>query len=939
MRVRGFFFVIVSSISWSAHAAETLSLDGEWRFKLDPDGIGIAQKWYEQDLPDRIELPGTTDLAGKGYRLRTESMDYGVPILDSDWPGRSPAERIDESGHLVREWFYIGKAWYQRVLNIPTSWSGKHIRLRLERVIWGTTVWLDNRPVGSCDSLVTEHQFDLGFVSPGTHSLTICVDNDLQHNIGIIGHAYGPETQSRWNGIVGDIELVATDPLFIDGLKVYPAPDCRSVLVDVSLRNLTARRSQARLELSVRSEDGRTRMGSETAWLWVEPGLQDIERVISIERDVQRWDEFNPVLYVVTVEVKTGRLHDSKTDRFGFRHLERDGRHLRLNDRRIFLRGVLDCCVYPKTGHPPMSVDEWLGVLGTIKEYGFNHVRFHTWCPPRAAFEAADRLGLYLAPETPFWVDDWVCNTSSKPKLIGQDREVLEYVRREIRRISDCYGNHPSFAFFCLGNEFGMSSDWELIDELLVEAKHYDSRRLYTATTARRRVPHDDYWVTHRVPGPDGGSLRTRGVGPAHTDWDFSAAVAAVDLPLVAHETGQRPVFPDYEKLLPKFTGPLKPYNLERLQRELVRAGLADQVGDFERASGWFQYLQYKAEHEGFLRTPHLAGYQLLMLNDFTGQSEALVGILDPFWEPKGVISAALVRQWNAPTVLLARLPRYTWTETENFHCRAEVAHYGPRAIRNGVVRWSLVDAFGSSIARGAFSGVFIPRGGVTHLGEINVALDGVDAPAVLTLRLELADTAANEWRVWVYSPAGRERIPADVLVTDDLGRALEALRQGGRVLLLAHGVKSKYAARTGFLSVYWSAGWWGNEFSALGILCDPRHPAWAGFPNSGHSDWQWFELTQNATTFHLPDAPPGFRPLVQPVTDFHYNRLLAQVFEARVGRGRLLVCGYDLTANLATRHAARQFRRSLLSYVSSEAFRPRHELKPAYLRMLFGME
>ena len=102
--------------------------------------------------------------------------------------------------------------------------------------------------------------------------------------------------------------------------------------------------------------------------------------------------------------------------------------------------------------------------------------------------------------------------------------------------------------------------------------------------------------------------------------------------------------------------------NLERYRRALVANGLGGQMKDFVRASARFQLTQYKAEHEAMLRTRGYAGYQLLMLNDFTGQSEALVGILDPFWETKGVVSAAEVRAWNAPTVVLARFAKFVWT-------------------------------------------------------------------------------------------------------------------------------------------------------------------------------------------------------------------------------------------------------------------------------------
>ena len=174
-------------------------------------------------------------------------------------------------------------------------------------------------------------------------------------------------------------------------------------------------------------------------------------------------------------------------------------------------------------------------------------------------------------------------------------------------------------------------------------------------------------------------------------------------------------------------------------------------------------------------------------------------------------------------------------------------------------------------------------------------------------------------------------------MVTSDFSQAMKGLEDGRRVLFMAHGVKTAYAKQTGFESVYWSAGWFkGDKFASLGIICDPGHPALADFPNEGHSDWQWWGLTRNATTFLLDGAPKGFRPIVQLVPDFHFNKLLGHVFQCRIGQGRLLVCGYDISSNLEKRHAARQLRQSLLNYIQTNAFSPQYELSLEFLKQLF---
>jgi hypothetical protein len=936
-RVLSIWLLGALSIAIPALGKDTLSLAGTWRLRLDPADQGVTANWPAAPLVgnDRITLPDTTDRAGFGFALDTNTMLHAGPFpVTTRFPGVKEPVRADEHGYLVRRHLFVGPVWYEREIDLPEAWAGRPMALRLERAIWSTDLWVDGRRGSSCDSLVAEHRHELGLLTPGRHRLTVRVDNRMIYNLSTVTHAYGPETQSRWNGLVGSLTFEAAHALSLRSVAVFPAADRRSVRVVMQMANAEVKPASAPLRLRLRAEQGEALLAEAAGEFLCPPGLSTSEVVVRLAEPALAWDEFHPVRYHVRVRLDGSKgSRDEGSATFGFRHIERVGKEIRLNGRRLFLRGTLDCAVYPKTGHPPMTVSEWERVLGVVKEHGFNHVRFHTWCPPEAAFEAADRLGVYLQPEGPAWVDDWGTATVTKPLGIGRDPQVTAFLRAELRRMSEAYGNHPSFLLCAIGNEFGMQqTDWSLVNSLVEEIKTLDPRRLYTGCGARKHLAADDYWFTH-----DSGA-GTRGVGPAHTDWDFARAAEASPVPVIAHETGQRPVFPDYDTLLPKFTGPLLPLNLERYRRALLANGLGGQVQDFVRASARFQFTQYKAEHEAMLRTRGSAGYQLLMLNDFTGQSEALVGLLDPFWETKGVVRAAEVRAWNAPTVVLARFAKFVWTTGETFDARLEVAHFGVGDLPGGPVRWSLMSRSGEEVARGEHEAKPVAAGGVSELGAIRLPLDRMPAPAALTLSVRFAGVE-NRWNLWAYPGSADDPDPAGVLVTRSLdATAIQALQSGGKVLLLAHGLKNAHAARTGFESVYWSAGWWGNKYSSLGILCQPSHPALAAFPNDGCSDWQWRDLCAGATTFDLEGAPAGFRPIVQPVPDFHYNGLLAHVFEAKVARGSLLVCGYDLATNLSGRPAARQFRRSLFRYAGSEAFRPAADLPISWLETRCGL-
>jgi beta-galactosidase/beta-glucuronidase len=389
---KALFISILALASTHAFAQPTdnLNLAGQWRFALDPESQGEAEHWFSRDLDDTIPLPGTTDLAGKGYPLRRDTMDYGVPILESDWPSKPAPARADEAGHLVRDFYYVGKTWYQRTIDVPSEWQSKHLRLYLERVLWRSDVWVDDRYIGNADSLATPHCYDLGKLEPGTHRLTVRVDNALQCNIGIATHTVGPETQSQWNGIVGAIRLSAEDPIFIAALRTFPSPDRRSVRVEADLRNTTGAPWKGPIELRIEEVEAKI-CGKQTQNIECIGDTQTVSLTVPLDEPAKPWDEFSTPRYRIVSILGNSQ----KASLFGFRQIERNGRRILINGRPVYLRGTLDCCVYPKTGHPPVTVDEWLRVLGTVKAYGFNHVRFHTWCPPEAAFEAADRLGIY----------------------------------------------------------------------------------------------------------------------------------------------------------------------------------------------------------------------------------------------------------------------------------------------------------------------------------------------------------------------------------------------------------------------------------------------------------------------------------------------------------------------------------------------------------------
>ena len=903
-----------------AWGADSVSLAGTWSFRLDPQRVGEIENWQAARLPGAIRLPGSTDESGFGEQ--TSGSDFGM---------------------LTRVRRYIGAAWYQREIDIPESWRNRAVDLIIERVMWKDTVWLDGKPAGSSDSLGTPHVHSLGSPAPGKHRLTIRVDNSMIHPIGDKGHTYTEHTQTIWNGIVGELRLRSRPKLQLGLVRVFPAADSRRVEIEVGLLNRTGRPARGRLRFGVRERgSGSSREFASSASSFAMRGQESVERrTLVLGGAPKLWDEFEPHLYSLDVTLESERARDTGEIIFGFRAAGRDVHHITINGRPVFLRGNLDCVHFPLTGYPPTDIESWRRIFRIYKEHGMNHVRFHSWCPPEAAFAAADELGLYLQVEV-LWIDTWMGrdnpaqpdrNTPGRPQGVGKgDRTIDDYVRAEMRRILDTYGNHPSFLLFCIGNELG-SSDFDVMGQWIREEKERDPRHLYAASTARRITPFDDYSATHAIPGIG----RTRGRIEPRTDWDYEETYGKAGVPIIAHEIGQWPVYPEWSEIA-KYTGVVRARNLEQFRKQAIANGIGLMDRQLREASGATSLLLYKYEIESFLRTPDCAGVQLLSMQDYSGQGEALVGWLDAFYHSKEIVTPASFRRHFAATVPLLRVPKFVWTNEEQLAATAEVAHYGPKTLANMDPLWVLRDSTGAVIEQGLFPRVTLPVGHVTPLGSVAVGLSRFTEATQLKFELHIEGTEfANGWDLWVFPAKVESGGASDVLVTADPAAALTALGRGGKVLLIANHLGGKgNTTLAAWMPLYWSASFFPNQNrSTLGALVRKDHPALGGFPTEDHLDWQWHSLSEGARAFVLDKLPAEYQPIVQPVSDFHFNHKLGSLFELRTrAGGRLLVCGYGIAERVAGPEAA-ALRRSLLAYIQSPRFAPSQEVTEDDLREL----
>lgn len=891
--------------------ADTLSLAGSWEVSLhEPETADAA--WRS------IALPGTLDDAQIGEPLALQP-ELNMRVLTA----------------LQRRHSYVGPAWYRREVTIPAAWAGRSIVLELERVLWESRAFVDGREVSRADSLTTPHRHDLGAaLTPGRHVLMLRIDNreiyrDVSHHIRRykpaefepVAHAYTNHTQVMWNGALGFMRLRAAPPVAIERLAVFPrlAPS-PALGLDFTFTGADAGASDATgtLTLTLRRR-GETEVIAESRQPFaVAPGerVKHLDWTLPPNTEIVAWDEFSPALYRIEASFDGSRGVAASAE-FGFRELAARDAEFRLNGRRLFLRGNLDGAAFPLTGYPPTAVADWRKLLGTAREWGLNHLRFHSWCPPKAAFIAADELGFYLQVELPHWFEN----------LAGHDAASWAFLEAEADRMLAEYGNHPSFALLSLGNE--LQGDYDRLNALVCRLRDRDPRRLYTTTTftfqkgfGRTPQPADDFFITQYT---QDGWVRGQGVfneqSPAF-DADYRAAAANIALPLVTHEIGQYAVFPDLREI-PRYTGNLVPLNFIAVRDDLAKKGLLDLAPQFTAASGRFAALLYKEEIERALRTPQLDGFQLLQLQDFPGQGTALVGLLNAFWESKGVVTPADFRQACAPFVPLARFPKAVYERGETFRATVEVANF-LREIPAAEFTWTMRDERERVIGEGAFEPTPLPIGNGHEIGAIAVPIPPEGRAAKWRLEVAVRGTEyRNSWSIWVY-PRDVMDAPAGVRLVNTLAEAQRALAAGERVLFAPPTAEIK-GIEGKFVPVFWSPVHFPKQPGTMGVLCDPAHPALRDFPTDVHSDWQWWDPARRSRSVVLDGL--AATPIVRVIDNFNRNHSLANVFEARVGAGRLIFCAIDITTDLATRPAARQLRASLLRYMASPDFAPKDSL------------
>ena len=954
--------------------------------------ILLNGKWHvvlEDGTTGQMDLPGTLDENGIGHR------DVGANQWHPDAVLGNAAGEIDKDAPIAtrftRRHTYEGEARISRKITVPDYGTDRLFvlaeRARALRLLVDGEVCAVFRQ----GTLSTPYIFELTGTAPGEHEFTFLSDNSypgMPKAAICNSSAATDETQTNWNGILGECSMYTRPQNFIDSLRVYPravkkeeknkaggyvldvcvelAPGAKKVYKDAKIilqsEALAAGEledTQTLTEIISYSGEGLAEAGTDkeenpkTMEIWF--------RDLPLRENVKLWDEDEGNLYEMAVTLDNGMSAEDKggstaecRTRFGIRSFGDNGSgRLALNGRAIFLRGEANCAEYPETGHPPMTIPEWKEMLLKYRSYGINFVRFHSHCEPEAAFAAADELGMLLQPELSHW----------DPKDAFGTEESYRYYRAELVDLLKTYANHPSFVILTLGNELQAQDEGrERMRELVRTAKRMDPTRLYANGSnafygEEGCDPESDFYTSQSckdvvIRGTFSGMRGYLNENYPSADRTYDEAMAEIrkeyQKPVFSFEVGQFEVLPDFEEL-ESFHGISDPVNLKLIKKRVEERGLLPTWEKYVEATGELSRLAYREEIEAAMRTRELSGISLLGLQDFPGQGTALVGMMNSHLEPKPYDFARpeRFREFFQECRILVKLPHYTYEAGERLIAEVEAANFGKRNIE-GVFCWTLagkksvsengncepaeIKSKNTVIATGEDTEITICRpGSYTEVGSLDIPLDFVEKNTALTLKVRIGDSI-SAYPIWVYRKT-TPVCPENVYETRAFDvKTREILQNGGRVYLSPDADKESLpnSIKTQFTTDFWSVGTFADQEGGMGQLIDTEHPIFKEFPTDFHTDWQWWIMATKRAVI----LPHPMKTIITEMDSYAFLRPMAQMIEFRCLKGKVLLSTMEL-------HKSQQYpevralQASIYTYLSGENFEPAEELTEEELSTL----
>ena len=900
-----------------------ISLSGEWKAELI-DGTEYT-----------AVLPGTLDTNNIGYEDRIS----GKLHQDENFvENKALSSTKVIATRYTRNHTYEGKAVFSRVcdLEIPAD---KRVFLKAERAR-NLKLLVDGKEVPSdSGSLSSPYVFEVTGLLHKEALIELVSDNGyegLPHDNIVYSSAATDETQTNWNGIIGTLGLEMREKTFIDSVRIYPHEiedekcsrddGAKCFLLSIEADIDSGERFDGKLMLDIKELGG-----SAKAIVSLKSGKNCIRKDIEVAvPDDLLWKVYDGRLLQLKASLSNNseNVADEYEACFGIRSFEDKEGHLCLNGRRVFLRSEANCAVYPETGHPPMDVDSWKKIIRTYMDYGVNHLRFHSYCPPEAAFCAADELGMLMQPELSHW----------NPRDAFSDPKAAAYYEKELKEILKTYANHPSFVMLTFGNELQAKEDGMRVSERLLDIAHrMDGSRLYAFSSnpfygEKGADCHSDFYTAMRYKGLDMRATFDGMKGYLNNDYpngehDYSDTSAEIrkeyQKPIFSFEVGQYEVLPDFDEL-EDFCGVTRPDNIRLIRQNVEAKGLLKNWKRRVEATGELSLIAYKEEVEAALRTKEYSGISLLGLQDFPGQGTALVGMMNSHLNPKPFSFAepARFRSFFTDVLVLIYLEKYTYVENEILRAKVKLANYSAGDV-SGTLITQLSDGEGIIFLKEASEKITGKQGDVSLIGEIEIDLSLLKLEKSSTLELKVSIAGfCNTCKIWVYKENSQNPVkPERVYETKRLdSKARDILENGGIVFLAPDSLKEEIpnSIKSNFTTDFWSVGTFSSQEGSMGLLINNEHPLFKDYPTSFHTDYQWF-MQSSQRSLILPEE---IESIVTVMDSYAYLRNMGMLMEFNCLKGRVFFSTLGLH-NLGKYPECMALLSSIYRYLDSDEFKP----------------
>ncbi len=948
-------------------ALPAVRLDGRWQFALDPDDRGRRERWFaRRAFPHPIRVPGAWQAQGFGGAYRHAIAQVGHPAL-----------QVERTG-------YRGTAWYRTEFTLPDAWRGRRVWLTVGGVHPRAEFWCNGRLLGTDPGGLLEFRFDLTPCLRRAGRPNALAVRIFEHGRDWSKAAEGgiDNFATTWSGLYRGVGLAATGDAWIEYAVALPDLRRRAVRIEAALRTIGAPPRPADVELEVTDPDGRPAAAARRRAAW-RRGRAVLAFDLPLARVVP-WSLEAPRLYAFRVRLRRGdeRL-DERADRFGLRDLAARGRRLMLNGRPLFLRGFGFNAVFPRTLSPDLDPGWIRKQVQTARAYGFNGVDWYG-VPYREFLDAADEQGLLVQ----IFPGDLAGGAlERRDHLTALIRQTLNHPCVMTHAWSaERYDNPPGFVR-ALDRLYTFSK--RLAPTRLVLAR--DGAQL--RNVGRGRTDVEELACCYRACYSDAllRNHTRRPVLLHELGWFSSYPNPALKpkyrgLPL-------RPFHIEYAervarregvaRLLPAFVRVSE--RLQALERKIAveAARRVPAIAGFHLWMGHDTVSAVEGVWDDFGDPKNVSAREcqryngdtvLLMRQDFRGRDT---------W----VVPPDNVPETNPHDICRDCQGRTLW-EGETLTLDLSVSHFGAAPLRDAVLDWDLTAVpAGRPLAAGRVAGLRAARGAVRRLATLRVRIPTLGRATKLVLRATFRAggvAADNAWDFWgfpralglaprdlagVYGygkPARRDygmdhelagivnepffferltRVDTDTrLVIRSIAPntrlivsrnawsngLVDFLEAGGRVWLLTERLFPEYIHR------YRSIPWNSMPFGNAGLLVR-RHPALGRFPHDGFGDLQWYDLARTTTARRIEEGgavnldlwPGRIEPIVRSVDSYMGARRRGLLFEARVGRGRLMVS----RLNFVRTPAAQCLAGELVRYLVSAAAAPRAAVPARFLR------